>query len=448
MTKKLKENKHKLAKRLRDFGEDYVSPKTKSLVPGKVLKQRCNSELCKKQSRQCLLVNEEQSMKIFTFFKQLGNLTRQREFITRHVKISETAQKTTKKEESRRQKSREYYLTVEGIQYLVCKTLFLNTFGISERTMRTSLEKVNSSGILEGEKRGGRQSHKIIVRDKALRDAIHKHIQRFPKIESPYCRSSSSKEYLHPELTVSKMYAMFTEELNPTDDKPSIDLYRKVFRSLNLSFHRPKKDQCSLCMTYKQGEEDVKEKLKDRYEKHRVEKNKEKALKENSEIACASFDLQQVIYLPQSRESALFYKRRLANYNFTVYDIASKECHCLLWSELESKRGASEVSSCVFRALQIYDSKQHIKSVAVFADGCSGQNKNSIIATMLLYAVSKTVNIEEISLYFFESFHGQNEGDSAHSAVSTALSTAGDIFIPAQLYPIIRAAVHCARPSA
>lgn len=245
------------------------------------------------------------------------------------------------------------------------------------------------------------------------------------------------------------MYMMFIEELNATDEKPSIDLYRKVFRSLNLAFHRPKKDQCSLCMTYRQGEEAVKEKLKHRYEKHCAEKNKireiksyikEKALKDSSEIACASFDLQQVIYLPQSRESALFYKRRLANYNFTVYDITSKECHCFVWSELESKRGASEISSCVFRTLQIYDSKTHIKSVALFADGCSGQNKNSIIVTMLLYAVAMTSNIQDISLYFFESFHGQNEGDSAHSAVGTALSSAGDIFIPAQLYPIIRLA--------
>lgn len=59
---------------------------------------------------------------------------------------------------------------------------------------------------------------------------------------------------------------------------------------------------------------------------------------------------------------------------------------------------------------------------------------------MLSYAEADNVNIEEISLFFYESFHGQNEGDSAHSAVSTALSTAGDIFIPSQLIPIVRLA--------
>lgn len=68
------------------------------------------------------------------------------------------------------------------------------------------------------------------------------------------------------------------------------------------------------------------------------------------------------------------------------------------------------------------------------------QNKNWVVATMLLYTIANTSNIEDISLFFFESFHGQNEGDSAHSAVSTTLVNAGDLFIPSQLYPVIRLA--------
>ena len=47
------------------------------------------------------------------------------------------------------------------------------------------------------------------------------------------------------------------------------------------------------------------------------------------------------------------------------------------------------------------------------------------------------MNIEEISLLFFESFHDQNEGDSAHTAISTALSHAGEIVLPSQLYSIV-----------
>lgn len=443
-----KGNKQKLAKKMRDLGKDYVRPKTGVAVPARQIKRRCNIEICQKSSRDCHLFSDEDRTKIFDSFYQIGNLTRQRDFIVRHVISKETTYKTSKKEHSRRQRTNQYFLSLKNSRHLVCKTFFVNTLSISERFMRTALEKVNENGLLEEEKRGGRQSAYIINRDQNLRNAILNHIKRFPKVESHYCRSSSTKEYLHPGLTVSKMYDMFLDELDANAEKPCIDLYRKVFRSLNLAFHKAKKDQCSLCLSYRTGDNVRKEQLKARFEKHVAEKMKVREIKQNiktealhnSQILCASFDLQQVIYLPQSKESAIFYKNRLANYNFTVYNIASKECFCYLWNEVQSKRGASEISSCIYKALSAYDTKNIVKSVALFSDGCSGQNKNSITAAMLLYTVANSRHIEKISIRFFESFHGQNEGDSAHSAISTALTTAGDIFVPSQLYPIVRLA--------
>ena len=39
--------------------------------------------------------------------------------------------------------------------------------------------------------------------------------------------------------------------------------------------------------------------------------------------------------------------------------------------------------------------------------------------------------------YFYFTLHGQCEGDSVHSTISTALGNAGDLFVPLQLTPII-----------
>ena len=39
-------------------------------------------------------------------------------------------------------------------------------------------------------------------------------------------------------------------------------------------------------------------------------------------------------------------------------------------------------------------------------------------------------------LRFFESFHGQYEGDSVHSAINTAIERSGDLSVPSQLSPI------------
>ncbi|KAJ4427099.1 hypothetical protein ANN_24714 [Periplaneta americana] len=213
---------------------------------------------------------------------------------------------------------------------------------------------------------------------------------------------------------------------------------------MNLSFHHPKKDQCSLCATYCDADDVKKIELQGMYDKHTEEKNAVRnkkndakmAAKENPiEFASAVFDLQQVIQLPISKESAVFYRRRLSVYNFTVYNIANKDCHCFLWNETISKRVSSEIATCVGIYLQELDAKG-VKNVRLFADGCSGQNKNTIVVNML----SNSKNLLSINLCFFEPNHGQNEGNSAHSTISTALAQAGDIFIPCQLVPIVRLA--------
>ena len=48
--------------------------------------------------------------------------------------------------------------------------------------------------------------------------------------------------------------------------------------------------------------------------------------------------------------------------------------------------------------------------------------------------------MRDISLRFFETSHGQNEGDAAHSTIRAVLSRAGDVYIPAELTPILKLA--------
>lgn len=84
--------------------------------------------------------------------------------------------------------------------------------------------------------------------------------------------------------------------------------------------------------------------------------------------------------------------------------------------------------------------RKGVKEVFIFSDGCVGQNKNSTMATMLLYLINNCQSIEEISLRYFCSFHGQSEGDSAHSAIAFAMNQVENIQVPSQLEPIIRLA--------
>ena len=54
----------------------------------------------------------------------------------------------------------------------------------------------------------------------------------------------------------------------------------------------------------------------------------------------------------------------------------------------------------------------------------------------MLYTVINSKNLE-ISQCFFETNHGQSEGNSAHSAFGDALNNAGDLFVPSQISPVV-----------
>lgn len=149
------------------------------------------------------------------------------------------------------------------------------------------------------------------------------------------------------------------------------------------------------------------------------------------------FDLQQVIYLPRSNDGQIFYKRRLANYNFTIYNLVTRDCNCYVWNEVTSKRGSAEISTCLYLFLKESTLEKGAKEVHLFCDGCADQSKNTIVVAMLHYAIN-TLDIDSISLRFFETNHGQSEGDSAHSTIENAINHSGDLFMPSQLVSVIR----------
>lgn len=204
----------------------------------------------------------------------------------------------------------------------------------------------------------------------------------------------------------------------------SYSFYRNVLSSCNLKFHRPKKDLCGLCDSFRSGTQRTQEELREEYEMHLQEKRKVRDLKQAAKIkaerngfCCAVFDLQQVIYLLKSTRSELFYKRRLANFNFTIYDLGNKEGLCFLSHEGQTRRGACEVSSHLHTFLTRQDSKG-IKEVELYSDGCIGQNKYSVVPSMMMYFLNEEAkSIESITLRFFEKNHGQSEGDTMQSVI-------------------------------
>ncbi|KAJ8894565.1 hypothetical protein PR048_007228 [Dryococelus australis] len=165
----------------------------------------------------------------------------------------------------------------------------------------------------------------------------------------------SSKEFIHEDLNISKIYNMCLNDIQTGESKGSLEMYRQVFQLINLPFIRPNEDQCSLCMSYPEGTVEAKQILEETFTIYNQRKDKTREIND------------------QAKQRAM---RNLMN-----------------WTP---------------------------NTVALFADSCGGQNKNTIAAALLLYVVHHGSSLEEIASNFCEPNHAQSEGDSAFSAIAHA----------------------------
>lgn len=133
-----------------------------------------------------------------------------------------------------------YKYCLEGRR--VCKQFFFKTLNITERTVYYTKRKASAGHNVLTDRRGGART--AFITD-VTKDLIRRHIESFPKMESHYVRESSSRQYLNSELSMNKMYSLFCKQHPDVIVKSSA-----YFLSYNLSFHRPKKDQCALCTKY------------------------------------------------------------------------------------------------------------------------------------------------------------------------------------------------------
>ena len=256
------------------------------------------------------------------------------------------------------------------------------------------------------------------------------HIKSFDTVESHYCRKNSTKMYLPGNLNVMKMYQMFQAHcLENGIECVSEKIYRNIFnKNFNLSFQRPLKDRCDFCTSYSFSSEQEKEKLRESFNRHiankeasRLQKQEDKSKAERNDdetFLAACFDLEQILMTPHSYESCLFYKRRLSTYNFTVYDLCSKDGFCYIWNETISGRGSCEVASSLYWFLKDQSSKGKRKFV-FFSDNCCGQNKNRYVLSMYWYCMN-VFKLERITHKFLEKGHTQNENDSIHATIERA----------------------------
>lgn len=189
-----KRNKSRI---LKNMGKGYVS-RTGKFVKEKVMKPPY-SERCKLGCRNKL--SEDHRTKLFMDYWKLGSLQRQRDFLGSCVEPLVTKYRRISGADARRRNC-VFYLTNSGMRMRVCKTFLINTFGITERTIRTVIQSiVSDNGMIQQDKCGkhGRQ----IKIDQEILESVRFHINSIPRVESHYLRANTSREFIDGGLSIT-----------------------------------------------------------------------------------------------------------------------------------------------------------------------------------------------------------------------------------------------------
>ena len=98
---------------------------------------------------------------------------------------------------------RTYNLESSGQVHNACKKFFMATLFVGDAYVSHAI-KMKSNGRFSGnENRGKHTPYNKTEQTKLLR--IREHIESFPKVASHYIRNTSTRQFLGPELNISRM---------------------------------------------------------------------------------------------------------------------------------------------------------------------------------------------------------------------------------------------------
>lgn len=388
------------------------------------LKAPCNCALSKKKSKiKCTEFNENERKTIFKQFWDL-NWKEKKVFVRMLVDTDKPKDTKNKKNEtSRRKLSLFFHLKKESLRIRVCKKMFLHTLCINEWSVLNWIKKRNNEGDTETNR-----NQSINKRHEEGRQQIRDYLNVLPKVESHYCRQSTSRQYLEPiwrtKSNVFREYEKYCTERNIKSLKYKV--FEDVFNEMNLSIFMPKKDQCDLCIGYQTSNVSQEE-----YVLHQQRKEEARQQKEHDKINgkfVYTMDLQSVLLCPVLQASAIYFKTKLTVHNFTIFSLTNKEGYCYLWDESEGSLNANEFTSIICNFICNAIPFQPGDEIILFSDGCCYQNRNTTLANGLLnLAIQYNVTIIQKIL---EKGHTQMECDSMHSAIERRLRHQ-DIYTPA-----------------
>ncbi|CAH0560475.1 unnamed protein product [Brassicogethes aeneus] len=429
----------------RNTGERYS---TKS---GKIIKKRKLGPLiaCRMKCRERL--EEENRLSIFEDYWKLSSHDKRAGFVAGLIDVkSKSLEK--KKQPNKTHKNREwtylYKFNVKGGQVSVCKNCFLKTLDETPKFIEIVMNyKVKSiSGATNADMRGKHEPGNKTEENKL--EVVRQHIASFPAYVSHYTRKHTNRKYLGSGLNLTIMYDLYCQFTQSPVSKP---IYIRELKKTGLKFKKPMLDTCTICDTLSTRIQNSGPAEKNYYEKelfshqeiadyaYEAKKIDIEKSKENNDMIVCTFDLQQVLPTPKLSSGNMFYKRQLNTYNLTVHNCTDGSSFHFMWNETVAKRGANEISSCLYSFLN--NLPPHVSHVILYSDTCGGQNKNSIVISMMTYLMRDHPSLKVLEHKFLIPGHTHMECDCDHALIERkAKSSEIKIQHPRDWYQLVRTA--------
>ena len=318
-SKRKRTNKRIQNKRLRMEGKAYMRLKrdnegiSKLCVDkgGRIMEGRSCSKRCENGwgGRKCTHIDEQTRADTFQQFWGCMTWGEKKLYIVNLVDKKETQRKTSTADSSRRKYSYDFYLKKNDTRIKVCQSLFMATFGLKNETVYRWLGEENVVHGIPKSPPSGLPGHN---RRTKAQEAAERFLQDIPKIPSHYCRAQSSKTYLETEHTsLRDLYRDFKRQMELSENPVyGISQFTRMFNENNLSFFKPKKDQCDTCCGYKAGNVDEQTYAEHIRKKHEATAAKEADKQNADELRhnVLTMDLQSLLLCPKLQASSLFYK--------------------------------------------------------------------------------------------------------------------------------------------
>lgn len=295
--------------------------------------------------------------------------------------------------------------------------------------------KINPYAV---DRRGKHNKSKTSVADIEF---FNQFVRSIPCYESEIGTNPSSKKYLHPSLSVTRIYQLYENNCILKEKKVlSMSVFTKLFKSnfCHLQQFKSGKSSCSICQSICEQRkkkvlspellEQINQIENDHFEALR---NMKSEFMHSAEIGVDvfTFELQNPLDIPMLPVNESYDLKPLWLSNLCIFDEVRKIPYMFVWNETTAKRGPEEVGSCLLKHI-INTISNDTKKVILYSDS-TGLYRNAQVAMMLRNLFDNVnIDLQSIELRFFSQGHSKNDCNACFDLIDKKLKTSESLFTP------------------